>query len=639
MAPQRSTFGVCIWAALFALAQQSAYQPAFVVRDFSGEWWQQVSVEPEAASVDMEVVGGERWTMRPQSWGDFTSGEHIVTGTPVQLIATRADGDEAISGPFRYLVDAPGSECVPDCAGLDCGDDGCGGSCGACEVGFDCEAGLCVEEPPVSLGYDPDFEVASSSGEWWVQVEPHGGAETVLLEVETGDEAYLDPQPWGHFTGGHHIATGTLVRLTGTDVEGRVGRTFFFAWLVEDPVTDPGDCEPDCTGLECGDDGCGGSCGTCDAGWDCESGLCIEEPVCVPDCAGLDCGDDGCGGSCGSCSADTSCVDGACSDECVPPWDPVWTTELAGEFWIEFSVSGGADVVAVLLEVEGREDLELSYRYGKWYGPSGAHVPRGASCRLHAEHRQGPTASTHSFAYLDEEPVTDPCGGSGPPACLTFEPPMLTIAFDDAWASQQLAVPALEARGLRANFFLLVTPMVDEWGGYLTVPAALAMVSGGQEVGSHSMDHPRLTHLSEADITWQLATSQHWLQTTFDQPVAHFAAPYTAIDERVVTIAAEHYDSLCCINGGLNTRGQDPYRLRAEYVVSPMTVGEATAFIDDAIDVGGWQILGFHQISLGPSSDPYAYPLADLEAILDYAVANGVDVVTYSEGVARLPCE
>jgi hypothetical protein len=78
------------------------------------------------------------------------------------------------------------------------------------------------------------------------------------------------------------------------------------------PTTIP--CEPDCTGLQCGDDGCNGSCGDCAAGEICNAnGLC----ECVPDCTGLQCGDDGCNGSCGDCAAGEICnANGLC--ECVP---------------------------------------------------------------------------------------------------------------------------------------------------------------------------------------------------------------------------------------------------------------------------------------------------------------------------------
>jgi hypothetical protein len=67
-------------------------------------------------------------------------------------------------------------------------------------------------------------------------------------------------------------------------------------------------CTPDCTGSECGYDGCGGSCGTCTYGHTCTDGQC----VCVPTCTGKNCGSDGCGGSCGTCANDEHCVGGLC---------------------------------------------------------------------------------------------------------------------------------------------------------------------------------------------------------------------------------------------------------------------------------------------------------------------------------------
>ncbi|MFV8816587.1 midcut-by-XrtH protein [Haliea sp. E17] len=37
-------------------------------------------------------------------------------------------------------------------------------------------------------------------------------------------------------------------------------------------------CTPSCNGLSCGDDGCGGSCGTCGGGTECSGGLCLAPP-------------------------------------------------------------------------------------------------------------------------------------------------------------------------------------------------------------------------------------------------------------------------------------------------------------------------------------------------------------------------
>ncbi|HOC99849.1 MAG TPA: SUMF1/EgtB/PvdO family nonheme iron enzyme [Myxococcota bacterium] len=45
-----------------------------------------------------------------------------------------------------------------------------------------------------------------------------------------------------------------------------------------DGLIDEGLCRPDCTGRECGGDGCGGSCGTCALGYSCgSSGICVPD--------------------------------------------------------------------------------------------------------------------------------------------------------------------------------------------------------------------------------------------------------------------------------------------------------------------------------------------------------------------------
>jgi hypothetical protein len=76
-------------------------------------------------------------------------------------------------------------------------------------------------------------------------------------------------------------------------------------------------CTPNCSAKQCGDDGCGSSCGQCEASETCSTlGQCVS---CTPDCATKDCGDDGCDGSCGDCGADETCdAQGQCQGSCVP---------------------------------------------------------------------------------------------------------------------------------------------------------------------------------------------------------------------------------------------------------------------------------------------------------------------------------
>lgn len=76
-------------------------------------------------------------------------------------------------------------------------------------------------------------------------------------------------------------------------------------------------CYPKCEGKLCGDDGCGGSCGSCTeiANSTCYFGRCQTFP-CLPDCQGRQCGTDGCGGTCGNCKNPRVCDEREGS--CVP---------------------------------------------------------------------------------------------------------------------------------------------------------------------------------------------------------------------------------------------------------------------------------------------------------------------------------
>jgi hypothetical protein len=79
-------------------------------------------------------------------------------------------------------------------------------------------------------------------------------------------------------------------------------------------------CTPQCDGMQCGDDQCGGTCPPgCANNETCNTaGQCIS---CTPQCDGLQCGDNGCGGNCGLCDEPASCQEGQCivQNDCQPP--------------------------------------------------------------------------------------------------------------------------------------------------------------------------------------------------------------------------------------------------------------------------------------------------------------------------------
>ena len=166
-----------------------------------------------------------------------------------------------------HPLSCPGP-CTPGCTGKACGDDGCGGSCGTCVTGRSCVAGSCV---------------GASGSDGCVSATTAGCGGCACETCVCGADAYCCSDMWD----------ATCVQEC-TDCGSCTGT-----------------CTPDCSMWECGDDGCGGSCGSCVLGQVCQSGICAGP--CTPDCAMSECGDDGCGGSCGTCPASQTCTFGFCS--------------------------------------------------------------------------------------------------------------------------------------------------------------------------------------------------------------------------------------------------------------------------------------------------------------------------------------
>ena len=240
--------------------------------------------------------------------------------------------------------------CTPDCTNKQCGSDGCGGSCGACPGGLSCKAGACVDECAPSCdgrecgddgcggscGACPPSQACGDAGHC---EQPRTGCGAVSVKGTCdgdvlmwceGDQVFsydcgqqqkscgLDPKAGTYdcLSGSVPVCTPACGgRECGDDGCGGVCGSC----AADETCTKGGSCAgltactPDCGGHECGDDGCGGSCGKCPIGFACgEDGACLDLAGCEPDCKGKQCGADGCGGSCGTCSGGLECTSNQC---------------------------------------------------------------------------------------------------------------------------------------------------------------------------------------------------------------------------------------------------------------------------------------------------------------------------------------
>ncbi len=206
---------------------------------------------------------------------------------------------DAATGP-ETATDVPPDVCQPACGAKDCGDDGCGGSCGECGQDELCSPeGQCLGNYPEScLGTGMPSASTCPDGLGYEGCCDLDGRLTWCQDGQLFCIACKENDPpddsCGWLAGDGYYDCGG----TGADGSGSF------------PISCPWECTPECSGKECGDDGCSGSCGTCNGVQDeCVDGSC----VCLPACEGKECGDDGCGGSCGACDDGNLCTDDSCA--------------------------------------------------------------------------------------------------------------------------------------------------------------------------------------------------------------------------------------------------------------------------------------------------------------------------------------
>lgn len=235
--------------------------------------------------------------------------------------------------------------------------------------------------------------------------------------------------------------------------------------------------------------------------------------------------------------------------------------------------------------------------------------------------------------------------GSGPGttrACRSFSTPsppapradgaMVTFTFDDGTKSNpRIAAPALEAAGFRGTFYLM-SGFLDE-DPYLDTREARMLHRRGHEVGGHTISHPYLTQLSDAELRSELEDSKTTLERVIGAPVTAFAAPYGDIDARVLDAIDDLYTSNRTVLPGFNFRGSVPrYELLVRSVTATTPVSTVEGWLDDAAAQNAWVILTYHDILDVPTT--YDTTPAAIRAHIEAVTERNLPVVTVTEGLA-----
>jgi peptidoglycan/xylan/chitin deacetylase (PgdA/CDA1 family) len=88
-------------------------------------------------------------------------------------------------------------------------------------------------------------------------------------------------------------------------------------------------------------------------------------------------------------------------------------------------------------------------------------------------------------------------------------------------------------------------------------------LAAGQQIGSHTQTHPRLTELSSSAAQEEIAASKKSLEDTFGVAVEHFCYPYGDWNATVRDLAkAAGYKSACTTTNGVNDSTTPRFELK-----------------------------------------------------------------------------
>ncbi|MFM8617941.1 MAG: polysaccharide deacetylase family protein [Opitutaceae bacterium] len=151
------------------------------------------------------------------------------------------------------------------------------------------------------------------------------------------------------------------------------------------------------------------------------------------------------------------------------------------------------------------------------------------------------------------------------------------VTFDDGYASVLThALPELRAHGAVGIQFLVAGRIggFNEWdvaegerpAKLMDAAGVRAWLDAGQQIGSHTLTHPRLTSLSRSAQRAEIRDSRLMLEDQFGCAVRHFCYPYGDLDGAVADLVGEAgYESACThLDSGVNTG--DAHRLRLKRI-------------------------------------------------------------------------
>jgi peptidoglycan/xylan/chitin deacetylase (PgdA/CDA1 family) len=148
------------------------------------------------------------------------------------------------------------------------------------------------------------------------------------------------------------------------------------------------------------------------------------------------------------------------------------------------------------------------------------------------------------------------------------------LTFDDGFCDVlENALPILRTHRFGSIQFLVADLLgkTSEWqknsgelpGTLMDKAQIKDWLASGQEIGSHTLTHPRLTQVSLSQAREEIGSSKKKLEDLFGRSIEHFCYPYGDWNQEIRHIVQNAgYKSACITKFGVNTADADPFALK-----------------------------------------------------------------------------
>jgi peptidoglycan/xylan/chitin deacetylase (PgdA/CDA1 family) len=182
---------------------------------------------------------------------------------------------------------------------------------------------------------------------------------------------------------------------------------------------------------------------------------------------------------------------------------------------------------------------------------------------------------------------------------------VVSITFDDGFASQMRAAPILKRYGVHATFY--VNSELLNAANRLTFAQVRALEAAGNEIGGHTSDHTSLVSVDAAEGTRQICNDRVALTRITGRAPRSFAYPYGASNRATERLVEHCGYSSARIVGGLTCSAcaraeslapANRFHVKTSYsfVASTRLADAKSAIRQVARHGGGWVPLVFHEV-------------------------------------------